>query len=441
VLSAEENRLLTQVGPGTPMGELLRRYWMPVLLSSEIAEPDSPPVRARILEEDLVAFRDSEGRAGVFRQPCPHRGASMFFGRNEESGLRCVYHGWKFDVTGACVDMPSEPAESNFKTKVRIHAYPAHESGGIVWAYFGPAEKRPAFRDFGSEGLPADQWRASKVRVECNWVQSMEGNLDTSHISWLHQYHAASDIEDDGSDQPGAPSNPMSIRIWEHDRAPHIEVQDEWYGYRYAGLRDTPNGHTHARVTAYIFPFTTVVAAIPLSSGAGGGLFVPIDDSTCWRFSLAVPPPPVERPAHIGAPLFSLMPYGFERPENGVSPRAFNARNDYQVDRELQHTTSFSGIPDFVSQDHAVQESMGGILDRTREHLGTSDRAVIRMRQQLLQAARELAAGVEPPAIDGSLDFRSIFGAERILGPDQDWRDLGTTKDPLLRPVSPLAQG
>ncbi len=180
MLTAEDNAVLTQVGLGTLMGNLLRRYWMPVLLSNEIAAPDSAPVRARILGEDLVAFRDTEGRVGVFRQACPHRGASMFFGRNEEAGLRCVYHGWKFDVSGACVDMPSEPAESNFKNKVRITAYPTHESGGIVWAYFGPPETQPAFRDFGSEGMPADKIRASKVRVECNWVQSMEGNLDTS---------------------------------------------------------------------------------------------------------------------------------------------------------------------------------------------------------------------------------------------------------------------
>jgi phenylpropionate dioxygenase-like ring-hydroxylating dioxygenase large terminal subunit len=437
MLTAEDNAVLTQVGPGTPMGNLLRRYWMPVLLSNEIAQPDGPPVRAHILGEDLVAFRDSGGRAGVFRQACPHRGASLFFGRNEEAGLRCVYHGWKFDVTGACVDMPSEPAESNFKTKVRITAYPTHESGGIVWAYFGPPQTTPAFRDFGSEGLTPDQYRASKVRVECNWVQSMEGNLDTSHISWLHQYHAASGIPDDGSDQPGVPSNLMSIRIWEHDRAPRIEVQDEWYGYRYAGLRSTPNGHTHVRVTAYIFPFTTVVAAIPLGIGAGGGLFVPIDETSCWRFGLGVQPPVHERPAHIGQPLFSLMPYGFERPDNGISPRGYNAANDYQVDRELQRTTSFSGIPDFVSQDHAVQESMGSILDRTREHLGTSDRAVIRMRQQLVRAARDLANGLEPPATDGTLNFRRIYGAERILAPGEDWRNLGTDSDPIFHVAVP----
>ncbi|HEX5368296.1 MAG TPA: Rieske 2Fe-2S domain-containing protein [Dehalococcoidia bacterium] len=441
MLTAADNATLTRVGPGTLMGNLLRRYWMPALLSSEVAEPDSPPVRVRLLGEDLIAFRDTNGDAGIVANACPHRGASLFFGRNEEAGLRCVYHGWKFDTTGACIDMPSEPAESNFKTKVRVAAYPTHESGGIVWTYMGPPEKRPVFRDFGSEALKPEQIRASKVFVECNWVQSMEGNLDTSHISWLHHYHAASEIPDDGSDGPGVPSNAMSIRIWEHDRAPRIEVQAEWYGHRYAGLRSTPNGNTHVRVTAYIFPFTTVVAAIPLGIGAGGGLFVPIDDEHCWRFGLSVQPPAFDRPAHIGPPLFSLMPYSFERPDNGISPRAFNASNDYQVDREAQRGVSFSGIPDFVSQDHAVQESMGRVMDRTHEHLGTTDRAVIRMRQQLLSAARDMEQGIDPPALDGSLDYAHIYGAERILAPAEDWRRLGTAGDPIFqRPAAVPAQ-
>jgi hypothetical protein len=229
----------------------------------------------------------------------------------------------------------------------------------------------------------------------------------------------------------------MSIRIWEHDRAPRIETTDEWYGYRYAGLRTTPKGHTHVRATAYIFPFTTVVAAIPLGIGAGGGLFVPIDDETCWRFGLGVVAPDHHRPDHIGPPLFSLMPYGFERPDNGVSPRAYNAGNDYQVNREVQKTTSFSGIPDFVSQDHAVQESMGRVLNRAREHLGTTDRAVILMRQQLLRAARALEQGIDPPALEGRFD--RIFGAERILTEGQDWRDLGTEKDPIFKAAESIS--
>src|SRR4051812_34494178 len=202
------------------MGNLLRRYWTPALLSAELDAPDCPPLRVRLLGEDLVVFRDSEGKVGLFAQACPHRGASLFFGRNEESGLRCVYHGWKFDVNGTCVDMPSEPAESNFKSKVRIGAYPVHESGGRVWAHMGAADKQPGFRDFGSENMPKEQWQAFKATALCNWIQRNEGQIDSSHISWLHQYFGAADYPDDGTDQPGYPSFDMSIKIWAHDRAP-----------------------------------------------------------------------------------------------------------------------------------------------------------------------------------------------------------------------------
>src|SRR5712691_4239490 len=194
MLKQDENELITRVGPGTPMGNTLRRYWMPALLASELPHPDSDPVRLRLLGEDLIAFRDSNGTVGLIGNNCPHRGASLFFGRNEEAGLRCVYHGWKFDTTGQCIDMPnhhfgmaSEPAESDFKTNVKAVAYPTHESGGIVWTYMGPADKMPPFRDFGTESLAREQWRASKTQTYCNFVQALEGNLDTAHISFLHR--------------------------------------------------------------------------------------------------------------------------------------------------------------------------------------------------------------------------------------------------------------
>src|SRR4029453_2391546 len=207
MLSQADNEILTRVGPGTPMGEGLRRYWTPALLCEEVPEPDAPPVRVRLLGENLVAFRDTTGRVGLIQENCPHRGASLYFGRNEECGLRCPYHGWKFDADGACVDMPSEPPSSTFKDRVRARAYPTHESGGIVWTYLGPADTMTPFRDFGTETLPPDRIVATKLRTTCNWIQTMEGNLDTAHISWLHQFAAAADIPDDGSDKPGYPSN------------------------------------------------------------------------------------------------------------------------------------------------------------------------------------------------------------------------------------------
>src|SRR3954469_20500982 len=187
MLSKEDNDLLTRVGPGTPMGELMRQYWVPALPAAEFPSPDSPPKRMKLLGENLVMFRDSNGAVGCFKESCPHRGASMFFGRNEETGLRCVYHGWKFDTTGTCVDMPSEPAESNFKTKVHIGAYPTHESGGIVWCYMGPPAAMTPFRDLIGANIDPNEYRATKSISDCNWVQGLEGNLDTAHISFLHR--------------------------------------------------------------------------------------------------------------------------------------------------------------------------------------------------------------------------------------------------------------
>jgi phenylpropionate dioxygenase-like ring-hydroxylating dioxygenase large terminal subunit len=429
MLSREDNETLCRVGPGTPMGELLRRYWTPACLSAEIPEPGSAPARVRLLGEDLVAFRDTRGRLGLVQENCPHRGASLYFGRNEDAAIRCVYHGWAFDTDGRCVDMPSEPVP--FCEKVRIKAYPVHESGGIVWAYLGPRETMTPFRDFGTEGLQASDVMATKQVSYCNWVQAMEGNIDTAHISHLHQWNGIDDIPDDGSDKPGYPSNAMSWKFWRHDRAPRLELDETWYGYRYAGIRTTPNGNTHVRVTAYAVPYSTMVASIPFS--VGHGMFVPIDDNHCWRYFVA--PKSWRRPRDLGgANLFSIAP--FTTPvsayTDGIVPRHYTMENDFQIDRDVQRTATFSGVADFVSQDLMVTESMGPIYDRTQEKLGSTDLAITRMRHILLRAARDLAAGGQPPAAGGGLDYRSIRGAEKILEPGEDWRTLGTDDDPIV---------
>ena len=430
MLRAEENEILTRVGPGTLMGELLRRYWTPACLTAEIPELGGAPARVRLLGENLVAYRDGSGRVGLLQENCPHRGASLYFGRNEGAALRCVYHGWAFDADGRCVDMPSEPQP--FCDKVRIRAYPTHESGGIVWAYLGPQETMTPFRDFGTEGHDASEFMATKQLTTCNWVQAMEGNLDTAHISHLHQFDGIDDIPDDGSDKPGYPSNAMSWKFWRHDRAPRLELEETWYGYRYAGIRTTPNGNTHVRVTAYALPYSTMVASIPFS--VGQGLFVPIDDENCWRYFVG--PKVRPNPRELGgANLFSVAPFStpISAYTDGIIPRRYTAENDYLIDRETERTGIFSGVSDFVSQDLMVTESMGPIYDRTQEQLGSTDRAISRMRHILISAAKGLAEGKEPPAVGAGLDYRSIHGAEKILEPGQDWRDLGTGADPVVR--------
>ena len=430
MLKAEDNEILTRVGPGTLMGELLRRYWTPACLTAEIPEPGGAPARVRLLGENLVAFRDTTGRIGLVQENCPHRGASLYYGRNEDAALRCVYHGWAYDTEGRCVDMPSEPAP--FCEKVRMRAYPVHESGGIVWAYLGPRETMTPFRDFGTDGLDGAEVMATKQHSTCNWVQAMEGNIDTAHISHLHQWDGIDDIPDDGSDKPGYPSNAMSWKFWRHDRAPRLELDDTWYGYRYAGIRTTPNGNTHVRITAFAVPFHTMVASIPFSLGQG--MFIPIDDDNCWRYFTA--PRTWRNPRNLGgANLFSIAPFStpVSTATDGIVPRRYTAENDYLIDRDVQRTSTFSGVADFVSQDLMVTESMGPIYDRTQEQLGSTDKAISRMRHLLISAAKGLAEGKEPPAVGAGLDFASIRGAEKILEPGEDWRDLGTDDDPVVR--------
>jgi phthalate 4,5-dioxygenase len=384
----------------------------------------------RLLGESLVAYRDTGGRIGLVQENCPHRGASLYFGRNEDDAIRCVYHGWAFDANGRCVDMPSEPEP--FCDKVRIRAYPTHESGGIVWAYLGPTETMTPFRDFGTEALEPSAWSASKQFTDCNWVQAMEGNIDTAHISHLHQWNGIDDIPDDGSDKPGYPSNAMSWKFWRHDRAPRLELEETWYGYRYAGIRTTPAGHTHVRVTAYILPYSTLVASIPWNQRHG--MFVPLDDQHTARYTFATTAPANVR-GYGGANLFSVAPFttpisGGQR--NGIIPRLYTMDNDFQIDRDVQRTATFSGVADFVSQDFMVTESMGPIYDRSQERLGSTDLAITRMRHLLLRAAKGLAAGEQPPAA-GDGEYDRIFGAEKILDEGEDWRALATLRDPVLR--------
>jgi phthalate 4,5-dioxygenase len=429
VLSKEDNEVLTRVGPGTPMGNLLRRYWIPACLSSEVEDPDGSPARVRLLGEDLVAFRDTDGRVGLIEEFCPHRGASLFYGRNEECGLRCTYHGWKFDVTGQCVDQRSELHP--FAHRIKTTSYPVHESGGIIWAYLGPAGTMTPFRDFGTDSLPAGEVAAAKEIVHCNWVQSMDGDVDTAHISNLHQFDAIDDVPDDGTDKPGYPSGYMSMRFWRHDPRAEIQVHDEWHGFRYAGMRQTPNGYRHARITAYIFPASNIIAQIPFSTRQ---IFVvPADDTLTHRYNFNTQPP--ANPRGLGGPpFFTYEKYPYEMmPRNGIIHRTYTRDNDYRIDRLSQKGTTYSGILDFRSQDAMATETAGPVYDRSAEHLGSTDVAVIRMHRQLLRAAKGLEAGNEPPALGGSGDFRSIRGAEKILADGEDWRVLGTNDDPVVQ--------
>ncbi|MPZ15404.1 MAG: Rieske 2Fe-2S domain-containing protein, partial [Chloroflexi bacterium] len=223
MLSKEDNELLTRVGPATPMGQLLRQYWIPVVRSEELADPDGEPMRVRLLGEDLILFRDTSGRVGLLEDHCSHRGASLFFGRNEADGLRCVYHGWKYDVAGACVDMPNEPPESNFKDKIRHRAYPCREYGGMIWSYLGPRDVPPELPKLEWALVGAEQRNLTPVLRECNWVQALEGDIDTSHLYFLH-------ARLDPREERG-PQNDNGV--YHEDRHPRLHLVDTPYGVMY----------------------------------------------------------------------------------------------------------------------------------------------------------------------------------------------------------------
>jgi phthalate 4,5-dioxygenase len=411
VLNREENELITRVGPGTPMGEVLRRYWMPVLLEEELPKADCPPVRVRLLGEELVAFRDTDGRVGLLDEFCPHRLASLFLGRNEEHGLRCVYHGWKFDVEGRCVDMPNEPAETNFKDKVRQLAYPTAELGGVIWAYLGPPELQPELPAMEWLRAPANHRYVSKTIEYSNFVQAIEGGIDTSHSSFLH-------------------NNRLGDRtsLGQLDTAPRLEVERTPYGFRYAGVRDAREKGNYVRIYQFVMPFHQYRSEqinkgraerqhVPLVKGH---MWVPIDDeSTCvfnWMHA-------VDQDAPL-TPEFILETEtnGGRGPNGETMIRRRTRENDWLIDREMQRTRNFTGIEGVNNQDLAVQESMGRIVNRSREHLGTSDRAIIAMRQIFLGAVRELREGGDPPGVDPS-SYAGVRAADVLLPKDARWQD------------------
>ncbi len=407
MLSKVDNDLLTQTDRGTPMGEYLRRYWHPVMLAEEVPEPDCPPKRVRILGEDLVGYRDTSGDIGLIDNYCPHRRASMFFARNEECGLRCVYHGWKFDKDGNCVDMPSEPAESNFKDKVRITAYPAREYGGLIWAYLGPLELMPNLPELEWARVPADQRILSKRLQLSNYSQAVEGGIDSSHVSFLHSI-----LEQDKQDDLAA-SGVTLQEFMTADKSPRFFVKDADPGLLIAARRNAGEENYYWRITQFLLPYFTMIPGTP-GYPIGGHCWVPIDDENCYNYSVTWHP---SRAFTEDELKFHLSGLGIHADVDDKYVPLRNKSNDYVMDRDIQRTTTFSGIRGIGEQDMAVQESMGAIVERPREHLGSSDAAVIAMRRRLIREARNLEEGIEPFAPSHS-DAYKVRSAAVVLARD-----------------------
>ena len=410
MLSREDNDLITRVGRATPMGTTLRRYWVPALLARELPERDGAPVRVRLLGEDLIAFRDTQGRIGLLEEFCPHRRASLFFGRNEECGLRCVYHGWKYDVDGRCVDMMNEPAEAQFTDKIAITSYPTLEAGGVIWAYMGAPERQPAPPSFAWTRVPATHITVSKVIQESNWLQGVEGGIDTSHAPILHR------LLTNDSKRPGfKPDNPF-VR----GKAPKLELDVTDYGYRYAGVRPLDEGSIHVRTYHFILPFHQIrpsrsEGGVPL---VAGHMWVPIDDETTmvynWEYSVTAPLTDEDR-------LERRLGNGPHDVDQKTFRSIRNRQNSYLLDRHVQKTESFTGIDGINTQDRAIQEGMGPTVDRSREHLGPADRAIIQARRLLLEAVKTVADGGAPRGVEPT--YSGLAAAEAVLPKGTDWRD------------------
>lgn len=390
MLKTEINKLLTETGPETPAGELFRQYWIPALLAEELPENDCPPVRVKILSERLIAFRDSKGRYGLMDEFCAHRGASLWFGRVEQGGLRCAYHGWKYDVTGQCLEVPSEPENSNFCSKVKLTAYPLVKVGDILWTYLGDPEQQPDLPEYEFAHVPPDQTFTSKRWQESNWLQALEGGIDSSHVSWLHSGGLKSDPL-----FKGAKGNEYNL----NDLRPFFEVADTDGGLFVGARRNAEDGRYYWRITPWVMPSFTIVPPRG-DHPVHGHLWVPIDDLNCWVYTFDYHPTRALTGEEVqamkdGYGVHSRNIPGTYRPEE-------NKDVDYLMDRDAQKRgETFSGVRGIAQQDASLQESMGPIVDRSKERLVSSDTGIIKARQKLRKAVEALRdTGVKPPGVD-----------------------------------------
>jgi phenylpropionate dioxygenase-like ring-hydroxylating dioxygenase large terminal subunit len=397
---------LTRVGAGTVMGDLMRCYWIPALMSSELAR-DGVPVRLMLLGEKLIAFRDSGGRVGVMDHRCPHRCASLFLGRNEEGGLRCIYHGWKFDVAGNCLDMPSLPPPG-FKEKVKARAYKVVERAGVVWIYMGASAKAPPLSAFEILDMPEDEVKVTFIQRDCNYLQALEGEIDTE-------------------------DNPVRNTVI--NRAPEYHLADTDWGTQYAGYRDVGAGRTYWRFGNFLFPFWSQAPNGEFSTHMHARGWVPLDDTHTMYVFLSW-----KKAVHAGSlpqPAFKDgSPIGGTGRANKLLPNttdwlgrwrmAANGSNDWEVDREAQQTNRiYSGIDGIHLQDQAITESMGPIVDHEFEHLAPSDQMITRTRRRLLMAARALRdSGVAPPGADNPEVYRGARSGYLVSPDKSPWREL-----------------
>ncbi|MCL2396362.1 MAG: Rieske 2Fe-2S domain-containing protein [Acidimicrobiaceae bacterium] len=434
MLSVEDNEALTHVGPGTLMGDLLRQYWMPALLCEELPEPDGAPVRLRLLGENLVAFRATSGKVAIIQDACPHRGASFFFGRNEEEGIRCVYHGWKFDPEGRCLDMLNEPTHNQFMDRVRARTYPCVERGGVVWTYMGPRSEPPALPDLEPNMMVEGRGRVSPNMFNWNWFQCMENNMDTAHQGILH-FGAVplEDALDPVKAQEAYPGPVEDLKYIVGNRATTFVVKETEFGASYGAYRPGEDGTDYYRTMHWLFPWVTMTPVIKLGTQANCVVTVPLDDThtMSWSFTTGrfdQPPGASTFAANRGLLPNNADFLGRYRLKFFYDTAA-EGGYDFGIDREVQKTsrtqTGYSGLASVPIQDGAITWSQGPIVDRSTENLGTTDGMIIRVRRALLNAAHALREqGTIPPGVEEPGMYRQRSGWSMVPRGQDFWEYL-----------------
>ncbi|MSP00783.1 MAG: ring-hydroxylating oxygenase subunit alpha [Acetobacteraceae bacterium] len=397
MLSEEDNILLTRTGPKAPMGELFRRFWQPVALSAELFDVDGAPIRISVLGEDLRAFRATDGSVGVVSPRCPHRGADLFFGRNENGGITCAYHGWKFATNGRCLAIPTlepGPARDRAEQNVRLPAYPTREAGGFIWAYLGPREQMPELPELEFLTLPASHVFVSKKLQQCNWAQSCEGGLDTAHFSFLHMpVSDAADVA--GRLMAKVSSDPDTVRWMRADGTPRFTIAEHPAGLVLGAARRGDAGKNYWRISQFLMPNHGLAPNAFPGENYHGQCWVPIDDVSCWIYNYTWNPDrpltETERARYRGGS-------GVHAEVDAQYVPLRRRENDYLIDRHRQKYETYTGIDGVSEQDAAIQDSQGRIADRAIEHLGPTDMGIIRFRRLILDAARGLENGEAPSA-------------------------------------------
>jgi phthalate 4,5-dioxygenase oxygenase subunit len=399
MLSKEQNELLTRIEPGTPMGDTLRQFWLPAIRSANL-EVDGAPARVRMFGQNFVAFRDTNGRVGFLDEGCPHRGVSLALGRNEDCGLRCIFHGWKINVDGQVVEVPSEPAGSNLASKIKVNHYPVRDAGGVIWVWLGQGEQPSPFPNIEFTTLPVEQVLVRKGIVHCNWVQILEGFLDSAHVTALHKTWLPKDNSTQGT-FPGMMG----------DMAPRYEIEERPYGFMANAKRAWPDGTQVNRATEYILPWATIIPSA-LKTIHSITIAVPIDDEYCiyWNISWDTENPIDAESYDAVAGIGTLGP----DPDDIYFPRG-TADQVWGQNRELMKQGNFSGFTAIPIEDFAVQESQGVFADRSKEHLGASDVAVIRMRRILLDMAKDYQDGKTPRSLDQQIAYDQIHGSHEVI--------------------------